>query len=84
MQIASYLRRIILSSVACLAVHCFSILSHQQHDFPGKNLEGKTCVLIFSIPLSETFLILKKNLNEILLQMFVDLLCKVLIILVRF
>ena len=37
MQIASFLRRIILSSVACLAVPCFSVLPNNWHDFREKN-----------------------------------------------
>jgi hypothetical protein len=37
MQILSFLRRIILLSVACLAVPHFATLSHTQHDTRGKN-----------------------------------------------
>ena len=52
-------RRIILPSVACLAVPFFSILPHKQHDFRKKIIEHK-CAFLFSLQLSsETFLILR-------------------------
>ena len=42
------MRRIILSSMACLAVPSFSTLSHKRHDFRKKLLNINLCVLIFS------------------------------------
>jgi hypothetical protein len=44
---ASFLRRIILSSVACLALPYFSELLHKQNDFRRKVIEHTTRILIF-------------------------------------
>jgi hypothetical protein len=45
---AKRMRRIIVSSVACLAVLYVSTLSHKQHDFLRKVVGHKMCGLIFS------------------------------------
>jgi hypothetical protein len=58
-QIAFLLRRIILLSVACLALTYFSTLSQKRQDFGEKFYEKEMCGLIFYANVSETFLILK-------------------------
>ena len=50
----------VLLCVACLAVQCFSILSHKRRDF-RKVIKHKICVLIFSTNLSEIFLIQRRS-----------------------
>jgi hypothetical protein len=59
MQIASFLRPNILSSVASPAIQNFPTLSHKRQDFRKKKLRNKKYVFLFSLQLlSETFLIL--------------------------
>jgi hypothetical protein len=47
-QHAKYIRRIILSSVVCLAVRYISTLCHKRQDFRGKHSLTIKCILIFS------------------------------------
>jgi len=69
MQIASFLRRIKLSSVVRVAVIHFSELCHKRQDFQKRILNIK-CVLIFSTSPSESFLILIIIQRDIILHMF--------------
>jgi hypothetical protein len=75
--------RIILSSVACLAVPYFSTLSHKRHDFRKKVIEHKMCVLTFSTILSETLLILRRIQRDIIINIHRSS-CTLPVILVRF
>jgi hypothetical protein len=59
MQSASFLRIILLSSVACLAVPYSSTLSHKRHDF-WKIFVEKKSVSIFSANFSEMVLVLRR------------------------
>jgi hypothetical protein len=54
---ATRMRRILLSCVACLAVPCFSTLSHKRHDFRGWDFnEHKICRLEFITNLMHNFI----------------------------
>jgi hypothetical protein len=81
-QHAMRMRRIILSSVACLALPYFSTLSHKRHDF-GKVIESKMCVLIFSTTCVWKRLIIRRIQRDIIINVHMSS-CKVPVILVRF
>jgi len=61
-QHAKFMRRIILSSVACLALQYFSTLSHERHDFRGGGIfEHKMNAFIFPTTFSCIAFHSKKN-----------------------
>jgi hypothetical protein len=69
------MRRIILSSVACLAVLYLCRLSYKLHDLGGGGvnvIERKMCVLIFSTTSSETFLILRRYERDIVINIHIS------------
>jgi len=76
------MRRIMLSSVACLSVLYFSALSHKQYDFPKKVIDIKY-VLISSTNVYETFNIVRRIQRDIIIDAR-PYSCKVPFILVRF
>jgi hypothetical protein len=82
-QHAKRMRRIILSSVACLALPYFSTLSHKRHDFRKKFLNTKCVFWFFLQPLSQTFLILRRIQRDIIIKVHRSS-CKVPVIIVRF
>ena len=62
------MRRIILSSVACLALPHFSTLSHRRHDFQIRVIQYKMFVLIFSAALPDTFVILRRIKPDVIIN----------------
>ena len=74
----------ILSYVACPALQYFSTLSHKRHGFRGKKLLNIKMCFWYSLQLlSETFLILRRNERDIIIQAH-RYSCKVPVILARF
>jgi hypothetical protein len=72
-QHAMRMGRIILSSVACLALQYFSTLSHKSYDLRGKKLLNVKCVFSFSVQLlSEIFLILRRTERD-MIKMYIGL-----------
>jgi hypothetical protein len=57
---AERMRRILLSSVACLAVPYFATLCHKRHNF-WKNLLNRKCVSVFSATFVRNFSHYEKN-----------------------
>jgi len=83
-QITSFLRRIILSSMACLAVPCFSTLSYKWHSFwGGKLLNVKVYFDFIYNLLFETFVFLRRIQLDIIIKVHWSL-CKIPVFLVRF
>jgi hypothetical protein len=82
-QHAKRMRRVILPSVACLALLYFSTESHKRHDFRKNVIEHKMCVLIFCTNLADIFLILIIIQRDTVINVEVSS-CKVSVILVRF
>jgi hypothetical protein len=80
-QHAQRMRRIILSSVSCLALPYFSTLSHKRHDFWEKVIEYKMCVLIFSTPFICNISHSNKNRRDIIINVHRSS-CKVPVILI--
>jgi hypothetical protein len=71
-QHAQRMRRMILSSVACLAVPYFFfsvyLINGTSFGGGGKFLERKICVLIFCTTLSKTFFILRRIQRNIVIN----------------
>ena len=83
-QHARRMRRIVLSSVACLNLPHFPTLSHERHHFGRKKVnEHKMCVLIFTTFLSETFFFLRRTEQDMIINVLGSP-CKVPDILIRF
>jgi len=59
----------ILPSVVCPVVPYFSMLSYKRHDFRKNVIEKKMCGLIFCTNLSEIFLIPRRTVRDIIINL---------------
>ena len=66
----------IFSSVACPALQRFSTLSHKRHNFRKNCIEPKMYVLTFFTTFVETFLVLRRNKPDVIINVYLSL-CKV-------
>ena len=62
------MRHIMTSFVTPLSPPSFSALSHKRHELQTKVVEHKMCVLIFYTTLFETFLILRRNQRDVVIN----------------
>jgi hypothetical protein len=83
MKILSFLRRIVLSSVACQSVPYFPSLSQKGHDSRKKVMEHRKCVLIFYNTFVLNISHLGRNEQDIVINVHKSS-CNVHVILVRF
>jgi hypothetical protein len=66
---AKCMRRVILSSVTCLALPHLTAVSYKRRDFLDGVIERKICVFRFSLQLmSETFLIPRRTEREVIIS----------------
>jgi inorganic pyrophosphatase/exopolyphosphatase len=82
-QHSKRMRHVMWLSVTCLAVPCFSTVSHKWHDFRKIFMEHEMCLLIFSTISSETFLILRRSERDMIKNVYLSS-CEVPVIIVRF
>jgi len=81
---AKRMHLIVLPSVACTTLECFSTLHHKQNEFRGKKVNEHAILFLFSLEvLSETFLTLRRSERDIINNVH-KCLRNVAIILVRF
>jgi hypothetical protein len=62
------MRRIILSSVACLPLQNFHTFYHKRHDFRKRVIEHEMCFDFLYNILSETFLILRRIQRDVIIN----------------
>ena len=82
-QHAKRMRRILLSSVACLALPYFFALSHKRYYFRKKIIDHKVCVWFPLQILSETFLNVRRIARDMIINVHRSS-CKVPVSFVRF